>query len=218
MATTGIKIFFSSILFAFVLMDLYLMANNIVLRYRISESDTDSSVDQSDDLENIHALFTVNDTYLNCGTQIGNISISDVKSHKTYDIRQVLDSVSDGNIVMVCRFNQYDCEKCISYAIERAYAFSEENDITLCVWGWYNDDNVIKVLMKRLGLYDKVHCYNVQELPVTIEQHGNPYCFVLTREGIMLDFYTPDKMDPVSNDRYFNNIGMKWEKMGYKIF
>lgn len=190
---------------------MYLMANNYYLRKRIPDSEIIPQQFKLSELETAHLIHSMNDLFLNCGIRLNKISITDIYAHQSGNIDFVLDSIPDNSIALVCRFNQFDCEKCILYAIEKACEFADSNDLTLLIWGWYDDDFVLKSLMARINLNRKVICYNVSELAMPIEQHGNPYYFVITKDGTMVDFFTPDKMDPLLTDKYFNMIDMKWK-------
>ena len=201
-----------------IVMNLYLIINNLMLRSRMSDYNLGIKGLSKGNLGVDHSFHIINNMYMNCGINLKNIYLTDINSHQPIDIKVVLDSIPDDKVVFVCRFNQNDCGKCVTYAIERAAIFAKKNDATLFVWGNFNDDHMLKVLLAQHSLSCRIHCYNVAELPVPIDQLGNPYYFVLNKEGIMVDFYTPDKMIPEMTDRYFNLIGKKWDSNEYQWF
>lgn len=194
-----------------VLLNFYLLWSNVFLRYRLAESAAGQADPTSEGLKNAHSIQTVNDLYQNSGLRLENMSLRDISSHKSYKMASVLDSIGDRDIVLVCRFNQYDCEKCITYAVEKASEFAFRKDLTLFIWGWYDNDNALRALRSRYGLAARCEWYNAPEWNIPIERHGNPYFFVLTKDGTVMDLFIPDKMDPAMTDRYFGLIESKWE-------
>lgn len=212
------KAFVIIILSVCVLMNSYLIVNNITLRHEISDDNLERNHSVKGNLGADHSLHTINNMFLNDGISLKDVYLTDVNSHFSMDIFNLLDSIPDGNVLLVCRINQGECGKCITYALERAALFAEKKDVTLYVWGNYTDDHLLKVLLSQHSLNSRIQCFNVLELPVPIEQQGNPYYFVLTKDGTMFDFYTPDKMLPGMTDRFFSLVGFKWESNGYQWY
>lgn len=196
----------------------YLMANNVILRFRISDIRIENSDSRVSELTGAHMLHTVNDSYQNCGLKLDNIVLTDISDHRSFEISCLLDSIREDDVILVCRFSQYDCEKCVSYAIEKASEFAKKNDAVLFIWGWHDEDIVLKALKNRYDLSGKVRWYNVAGMDLSIEQHGNPYYMVLTKGGVAIDFFTPDKMNPKMTDRYFGMIEEKWKNNNYNWY
>lgn len=189
----------------------YLMINNVILRCHISDIRIENNDSHMSEINMAHMLHTVNDNYQNCGLRLDNIVLTDILSHQSFDIRCLLDSIGEEDVIMVCRFSQHDCERCVSYAIEKASEFAKKQDATLFIWGCHDEDIVLKALKNRYDLSGNVRWYNVPEMDLSIEQHGNPYYMVLNKGGVVIDFFTPDKMDPKMTDRYFGMIEEKWK-------
>lgn len=192
------------------LFNIYLMVNNVVLRYRISIIGNDGNESRISEIKSAHMLHTVNDNYQNCGLRLEDVVLTDIANHQSYDIGCLLDSIGQEDVIMVCRFNQHDCERCVSYAVEKASEFAGKNNAALYIWGWYDDDMVLKAIKNRYGLSGKVRWHNVAELDLSIEQHGNPYYMIVTKGGTAVDFFTPDKLNPQMTDKYFSMMEEKW--------
>ena len=192
-------------------LNLYLIMNNVLLRSRCMKL-----YDAKPELRSMERALTdyvhsVSDLFSNCGIRLGDVSLTDIADHCTYDMDSLLCSLGDGDIALVCRFNHSDCEKCITYAVEKASEFAGRKDVTLFVFGRHDDDHMLSALKARYDLDVRTRWFNVPEMDIPIERHGNPYYMVITKTGQVMDVFTPDKMNPAMTDRYFGLIDAKWE-------
>lgn len=196
----------------------YLIANNIFIRKLLGESFSAGDATITDDLKLAQIVQTSNDLFQNSGIRLSDVYLTEIDSHDTIRINSVLDHFGDNDVALVCRFNQYDCELCVTYAIERATAFVENNDMHLLIWGCYEDDNILKAVRGRYSLDISSSWYNVPELSIPMEKHGNPYYLVITKDGLLVDCFTPDKNNPKMTDRYFSMVDSKWKTNNCKWY
>lgn len=204
---------------ACMLLNLYLMVCNMMLRIKSSNVGVNPNGTQMTTLEAAHSIYTINDLYANCGIQLdGGIMMTNVTTHEPVELRSLLNSIRMDEVVIACRFTQHDCEKCVTYALERAAEYLRGCKGRLVVLGQYNDDHSLKAMSNRIGMQCQSVWYNIQALDIPIEQHGNPYYFVMTNDGTVLDTFTPDNMDPQLTDRYFALIETKWHSTGHQWY
>ena len=191
-------------------MNVYLLVNNVRLRIVGSVKERENMSSYS--LRMAHLTSLVNSSYENCGLGLGSTYLMDISKKEQIGICALLDSMRKTNkdVALICRFKQRDCEKCVIYALERASAFTEHNDISLLVWGKYDEIIQLKSFRNRFDLPGNSIWYNVSELPIPIDRYDRPFYMVLTKEGVILDLFTPEKMDPKQTDSYFNMLDMKW--------
>lgn len=194
-------------------MNVYLLFNNIHLRNLTSEAIKNNTIKGSN-IKNTHLRLSVDDLYENSGLRFDSTGLTNLSSLNSYDINVFLDStrIQSKDAALIFRFHQYDCEKCVLYALERALIFAEKENINLLVWGEFDGITELKAYKNRLNTSGKTIWYLVPRLPIPIEKHKQPYYMVLTKDGIAVDFFTPDKMDPMMTERYFQMIGSKWNR------
>ena len=202
----------------FILMDGYLLINNTRYRLILSKAVETNNVSFNSDVNVSHTILTINDIYENVGLQFRGGLLTDIFNHEKISTDYILDSISNGDKILACVFNQYDCEKCVTYALERSVAFAKRNNLTLLVLGRFDEDVKLKAIRNNYVQDCNSQWYNIIDWSVPVEQHGNPFYMVLTKEGIIVDVFTPDKMDPKMTDRYFNLIETKWKGNNTKWF
>lgn len=202
----------------FILMDGYLLIYNTRYRLILSKAVNTNNVSFNSDVNVSHTILTMNDIYENVGLQFRGGLLRDILNHEKISTDFILDSISNGDKIFACVFNQYDCEKCVTYALEKSVVFAKRNNLTLLVLGRFDEDIKLKAIRNNYVQDCNSQWYNIIDWSVPVEQHGNPFYMVLTKEGIIVDVFTPDKMDPKMTDRYFNLIETKWKGNKAKWF
>lgn len=204
------SVYLRILLLVFLLLNVYLLVNNV--RLRIMGSLNERAETSSYSLRMSHLTNLVNNSYENCGLGLGNTSLMDVSKIEQISISALLDSMRNTNkdVALICRFKQRDCEKCVIYALERASVFTKQNDISLLIWGKYDEIIQLKSFRNRFDSPGNSIWYNVSELPIPIDRNDRPFYMVLTKEGFILDLFSPERMDPKQTDIYFNMLDLKW--------
>ncbi|MCQ2056915.1 MAG: hypothetical protein MJY75_01760 [Bacteroidaceae bacterium] len=174
---------------------LALFVQNIRLRVQMSgEKETDRQI-------NVHCIQTVSDMVENSGFMASG------------ELLSLFDSL-EGNAMLVCRASEFDCGECVDYAIGKMAECVVEDSIglPLLLLGNYSNRSALKVLLSGVGIRDRFMSLNMGRLGIPIDDHGAPYYFVLYSNGMMTDFFTPEKTDRELTDMYFSKLRYKWHE------
>lgn len=168
------------------------------------KEDTEYTITQA------HQIFTINDSFLNNGICLKGKRITD--SH-TGD-ETILDNLfhdSPDKRYLVCRFSEFDCEQCIQYSILRMAEYIQQNNLKLepMIWGRFIDMHNLNVITNRIPGIESVNIYSSTDSIMPIDEHGNPYYFIIDQSMTVYDVFTPDKMDPDMTDLYLESISKK---------
>lgn len=150
------------------------------------------------------------DLLQNDGIKLECGEITDVVSHNKMNADSLF---ADGtNHLLVCRISYYDCEACDNYALERAIEFMTNTEVgfRMAVFGNYETDLALKIYGNNHSNCDDLMYYRVEDLNIPIDSHGNPYYFVINKDMIVSDVYSPEKMLPEQTGMYFEVIKNKW--------
>ena len=147
----------------------------------------------------------------NGGLSIENCKMIDVISHKIQDKDSLFDE--GRNHLLVCRISQNTCEACVSYAIEKAVEFLNNDSINigLAVFGQYSDDRTLKIYGDNHSHCDDLRYYNVKELNIPVDDFGKPFYFVVNRDMVVSDVFVPEQISPDFTDMYFEILKNKWQ-------
>lgn len=150
------------------------------------------------------------DLLQNDGLSIENTDITNVVSHNKMNADSLF---ADGvDHLLVCRISHYNCESCDNYALERVIEFMNNNDVgfKLVVFGNYETDMALRIYGNNHSTCDGLQYYRVEDINLPIDSHGNPYYFIINKDLIVSDVYTPEKMMLEPTSMYFEVIKNKW--------
>lgn len=150
---------------------------------------------------NVHCIQTISDMVENSGLMACD------------ELLSLFDSL-DGNAMLVCRASEFDCGECVDYALGKMAECVVEDSIglPLLFLGNYSNRSALKVLLSGTGIRDRFMSLNMERLGIPVDDHGAPYYFVLYRNGMMTDFFTPEKTDRELTDMYFSKLKYKWHE------
>lgn len=191
--------------------NLCLLYKNLLYRYMLYNE----SVVENDIPSNwLHEKMIICDSFLNNGLKIHGIDLYDTKDEKSIEIEDLLNKQIENKNILVCRFSEYDCEKCVDYVIEKCVEQLNKisSNLDLVIFGNYENTHALKVYCSNYSNLERVPIYNVSNIPLPIEEHGNPYLFVLDKSLTVLDVFTPNKMNPQLTDTYFEVLSNKKEQ------
>ena len=150
--------------------------------------------------EDIISSSSVNDSWQNNGYSLSGIYVSDILTHK----KILLDSlVSESPLpLFVCRINQFDCETCTTYLLQKALELKQKysDRYSFVVLGAYETDLALSIV--RNNNSDDTNYYNIQHIDIPIDDHGNPYFFIVDKSLQIRDVFTPDRNTKNLTDRY----------------
>jgi hypothetical protein len=111
---------------------------------------------------------------------------------------------------LICRFSEFYCESCVSYAIlkikNRVDSLGKNNILFL---GMYENNTSLKILKSQYNIQD-MNVYNTGVLPLPAEKMGFPYYFMLDSTLRVTDVFVPDKAVPELTDRYLKMVEKKY--------
>lgn len=192
-----------------VLFNVFLLRQNI--KYKIALMCLNIEVETEDGIRRAHDAMTINDSFLNNGTNLQGTILFDIKKDAAIDIKKLFEEQNRNKAIMFCRFSEYDCEQCVSYAICKAIDFFEDTSqiVDLIMLGNYSDIHAMKVYCSNIPGSDNYSFYNVPDALMPLDEKNNPYYFVLDSSLRVFDAFTPDKMDPTMTDAYFELLSKK---------
>jgi len=148
-------------------------------------------------LAQLHALASFIDVIQNSG-----ISVRD-------DMKENGEIPGNGPL-MVCRFSEYDCTECIEYAIRQMIGEMDSTGMDLLLLGNYRSMSGMKSLAGRVDPDGTCVLANAVMLDLPVDNHGNPYYFIMDTLGVAFDVFVPDRMDKEMSDTYFDIVRKKW--------
>lgn len=157
-----------------------------------------------------HQIFTINDSFLNNGICLEGKRLTESHTGNETTLDSLFQDSPDRKF-LVCRFSEYDCEQCILYSVGRMTEYIKQNDLDLepMIWGRFLDIHNLNVITGRIPGTENVSTYNSMNSIMPIDEHGNPYYFIIDQAMTVYDVFTPDKMDPDMTDLYFESISAK---------
>lgn len=168
------------------------------------------SISQFDSKTMTKYLLMSLDLLQNDGLRLENAEIIEVVSHNNMNADSLF---ADGvDHLLVCRISHYDCEACDNYALERAIEFMNNNEVSfrMVVFGNYETDLALKIYGNNHSTCDGLTYYRVEDINIPIDSHGNPYYFLINKDLIVSDVFTPEKMHAEQTGMYFEVIKNKW--------
>jgi len=203
----GKKILLYSACAVFAVFNLFLLAQNLkmkVLELASQEEEEEYTITQA------HQIFTINDSFLNNGISLKGEHLTESHTGNETTLDNLFHD-SPNRKYLVCRFSEYDCEQCILYSVGRMTDFVQQNNLELkpMIWGRFLDIHNLNVITNRIPGTENVSIYSSTDSIMPIDEHGNPYYFIIDQAMTVYDVFTPDKMDPDMTDLYLESISRK---------
>jgi len=183
----------AAVLAAFLVTQFLIVRDNV----RLKADNSYLSEQAGAGLAQLHALASFIDVMQNSG-----ISVRD-------DMNANFEMPGHGP-VMVCRFSEYDCTECIEYAIRQMIEEMDSTGMDLLLLGNYRSMSGMRSLARRVDPDSTCMLANAVMLDLPVDNHGNPYYFIIDTLGVAFDVFVPDRMDREMSDTYFNIVRQKW--------
>lgn len=126
------------------------------------------------------------------------------------DVKNSLYNISGSlkNKILICRFSELDCEKCIKYAIETLKNNTDIETSSIVFLCSYRNN---AMLLKMIEYYqlNSYNVFNIESTITPIDEWRKPYYFIVDNNLTISDIMIPGKINNEFQEMYFNNIKHK---------
>lgn len=144
------------------------------------------------------------------GTECENFKIKSIKDQTELTIDQLMKNYQN---VLCFRFKETDCDACIS-RIQRILTSGSKRfpQKSIIILSGYR--NVRHFYAYAQTINSSIDVYNVDSLPISLDNKSMPFFFVLTREKKVQNVFLPNEKDPDLTIRYMDIIREKYWSTG----
>lgn len=144
--------------------------------------------------------------YLVEGDSCPDLTLNTVETSKQVSLSELVGN-SKGPLLFF-RFKEIDCEACVQHSLKFLDKVTKDYpELKISILCGYK--NVREFYAYASNRNQAFNIYNVNDIPISLEEQGNPYFFVLNKELIIRDafVYFPKKFDLAKD--YVNVIVQK---------
>lgn len=119
----------------------------------------------------------------------------------------------DDSVYLVCRVSQFQCQSCVSYALEKVIELVENDSsglklLFLCEYEYRS----LKIFVDEHPNARAYKVFQASGIDLPIEIRTYPYYFTLSKNLNVHDVFAPEIYKPERTDIYWNYISEKWRK------
>jgi hypothetical protein len=133
----------------------------------------------------------------------------EMKNPKTKENVSLHSLLKQDKPVLFFRFKENDCDACVRNATQILSDIAEHfPEIDLAILSGYG--NVRQFYAYVQAENHQLNIYNVDHLPLPVDEQDVPYFFILTPELKMQNVFIPDKSDPMLTAQYLDVMQKKY--------